>query len=299
MKKKLIASLAILPLLAALAGCSATNASAASGSTAAKTVTVKIGTTDSSADYWPVLEKKALAQGIDIKLVNFSDYNQANPALAQKQIDLNLFQHLQFLGTYNVSAGQDLTPIGATLIVPLGLYSTKYTSVKDIPKGGTIAIPNDPANLARGLNVLKSAGLVTFKGNPTQPTQADIDPAKSRVTVTLVDASQTVASLPSVAGSIINNNFVQDAKIDPKSALYKDDPSSPAAQPYINTFVSRAADKNNKTFAEIVKLYHSPDVLALVEKQSKNTAVIVKNVSNAELQSVLDTVEKNIKASKK
>jgi ABC-type metal ion transport system substrate-binding protein len=156
MKKKLIASLAILPLLAALAGCSATNASASSGSTAGKTVTVKIGTTDSSADYWPVLEKKALAQGIDIKLVNFSDYNQANPALTQKQIDLNLFQHLQFLGTYNVSAGQDLTPIGATLIVPLGLYSTKYTSVKDIPKGGTIAIPNDPANLARGLNVLKS-----------------------------------------------------------------------------------------------------------------------------------------------
>jgi D-methionine transport system substrate-binding protein len=293
MKKKLLAGLAMIPAIALLAGCASSPASGA----ASAPVTVKIGVADASSDYWPLLEKKALANGIDIKLVNFSDYNQANPALAQKQTDLNLFQHLQFLGTYNVTAHQNLTPIGATLVVPLGLYSTKYTSLKQIPKGGVVAIPNDPANLARGLNVLKAAGLVSFTGSPDQPTQADIDASKSRVTVTLVDAAQTVASLPSVAGAIINNNFVQDAKIDPKSALYKDDPSSPSAQPYINTFVSRAADKNNKTFAEIVRLYHSAEILKAVEASSKGTAVIVEGVSNAELQKVLDRVEKNIKAS--
>jgi D-methionine transport system substrate-binding protein len=295
MNKKLLAGLAIVPLLALLAACAS---APASGSVAAKVVTVKIGTTDASSDYWPILQKAAKAKGINIETVNFSDYNQANPALAQKQIDLSLFEHLQFLGTYNTSAHQDLAPIGATLIVPLGLYSQKYKSVSEIRKGDTIAIPNDPANLARGLNVLKSAGLVTFKGNPAQPTQADIDAAKSKVTVTLVDASQTVASLPSVAGAIINNNFVQDAKIDPKSALYKDDPSSPAAQPYINTFVSRAADKNNPTFAEIVKLYHTKPVLDAVEASSKNTAVVVKNVSNADLEAILARVEKNITSKK-
>jgi D-methionine transport system substrate-binding protein len=294
MNKKLLAGLAIVPLLALLAACASTPAS---GSTASKVVTVKIGTTDASADYWPILEKAAKAKGINIETVNFSDYNQANPALAQKQIDLSLFEHLQFLGTYNVAANQNLTPIGATMIVPLGLYSQKYKSLSAIPKGSTIAVPNDPANLARGLNVLKSAGLIKFNGNPSQPTQADIDTAKSKVTVTLVDASQTVASLPSVAGAIINNNFVQDAKIDPKSVLYQDNPSSPAAQPYINTFVSRAADKNNPTFAEIVKLYHTKPVLDAVEASSKGTGVVVKGVSNAELASILAKVEKNIRAS--
>jgi D-methionine transport system substrate-binding protein len=32
-----------------------------------------------------------------VQLVNFTDYNQPNPALAQKQLQLNEFQHLQYL----------------------------------------------------------------------------------------------------------------------------------------------------------------------------------------------------------
>lgn len=69
-----------------------------SSSEAAKRVSVKIGTTEQAAPYWSVLKKAAAKEGIDITVVGFSDYTQANPALSTKQIDLNLFQHLQFLG---------------------------------------------------------------------------------------------------------------------------------------------------------------------------------------------------------
>ena len=80
--------------------------------------------------------------------MNFSDYSQPNIALSQGQIDANLFQHLQFLGEYNTGADDDLTPINATQIVPLGLYSQKHPSVADIPQGGEIAIPSNPSNQA-------------------------------------------------------------------------------------------------------------------------------------------------------
>jgi len=123
-------------------------------------VTVKIGTTEASADYWPILIKLAAAQGIDIQTVNFGDYTQANPALSQGQLDLNLFQHLLYLASFNVSTNDTLTPIGSTVVVPLGVYSQKHTSLDQIPQGGQVTIPNDPTNQARALLVLQQAGLI-------------------------------------------------------------------------------------------------------------------------------------------
>lgn len=261
-------------------------------SAAASLTTVTIGTTEAAADYWPPLQALATQNGIDLQVVNFSDYTQANPALAQQQIDLNLFQHLQFLAEYNVSDAKTLTPIGSSVVVPLSLYSRKHTNVAQIPQGGTIAIPNDATNQARALLVLQQAKLLTLKGGGTSlSTPADIDAAASKVKVTPVDAAQTVAALPSVDGSIVNNNFALDATLDPKSALFSDDPNTPAAEPYINVFVARAEDKDNPTYATIVRLYHDPSVEAAVKAQSKDTAVLVDRPA-ADLQRILAGLEK-------
>ncbi|MFZ2624670.1 MAG: MetQ/NlpA family ABC transporter substrate-binding protein [Propionibacterium sp.] len=262
------------------------------------TVTVKIGVTDGAQNHWTILKQKAAAEGINVETVNFSDYTQANPALSQKQLDLNEFQHLLYLANYNVSNNDTLVPIGSTFIVPLPLYSQKHTSLDEIPQGGKIAIPNDPTNQARALLVLQSAKLISLKnGGTVFSTPADIDTANSKVTVTPVDAAQTVAALPSVDGSIVNNNFAADAKLDPTKALYKDDPSSASAEPYINAFVARAADKDNPTYQKIVKLYHDPEVLAAAKSDSKDTAVTVDRPAS-DLQSILDGLQTKVKDSK-
>jgi len=267
-----------------------------SGAATAKSVTVKIGTTEASSPYWAVLKKEAAKEGIDIQTVNFRDYTQANPALADGQLDLNLFQHLQFLANYDVQAKQNLVPIGATLVVPLPLYSTKHTSLDDIPQGGTIAIPNDPTNQARALLVLQKAGLLKLKnGGSTLATPADIDAAASKVTVIPVDAAQTAPALSSADGAIINNNYALTAGIDPKSALFQDDPKSETAEPYINAFVARAKDKDNPTYLKIAKLYHTKAVTDAVLAESKNTAVIV-NRPESDLIGILDDLKKTIEA---
>ncbi|GHB72125.1 putative ABC-type transporter, periplasmic component [Streptomyces viridiviolaceus] len=259
-------------------------------------VTVKIGTTDQSSDFWPVLTRRAAEEGIDIKLVNFTDYTQANPALSQKQIDLNLFQHLLFLANHNVANGDNLTPIGSTVVVPLSLYSKKHTAVQEIPEHGRVAIPNDPTNQARALLVLQQAGLLKLKnGGSVLSTPADVDTAASKVTVTPVDASQTVASLPSVDAAVINNNFALDAKLDPSKALYGDDPSKPEAEPYINVFAARSADKNNPTYLKIAKLYHEAAVKKAATDASKGTAVIVDR-PQADLEGILASLEKTVRA---
>ncbi|AGW41789.1 ABC-type transport systems, periplasmic component [Leifsonia xyli subsp. cynodontis DSM 46306] len=271
---------------------------AGSSNAAGSTVTVRIGTTEQAAPYWPILKKKAAENGIDLQVVGFRDYTQANPALANGQLDLNLFQHLQFLANYDVQSAQNLVPLASTLVVPLPLYSKKYASVDAIPRGSEVAIPNDPTNQARALLVLQKAGLLTLKGGgSTLATPADIAAAASTVTVTPVDAAQTAPALDSAAAAIVNNNFALTAGLDPKKVLFQDDPASETAEPYINAFVVRAADKDNKTYLKVAELYHTKAVQDAVLAESKNTAVIVQK-PQSQLIAILDRLKKSIEAAK-
>lgn len=269
-----------------------------SADAAGKTVTVKIGTTEQAAPYWPILKQEAAKQGIDIQVVGFRDYTQANPALADGQLDLNLFQHLQFLANYDVQSKQDLVPIASTLVVPLPLYSKKFTSLAALPKGAQVAIPNDPTNQARALLVLQKAGLLKLKdGGDTLATPADVVAAESKVAVIPVDAAQTAPALDSADAAIVNNNFALTAGLDPKSALFQDDPESATAEPYINAFVAREKDKGNATYLKVAELYHSKAVQDAVLADSKNTAVIVQK-PQADLIAILDRLKKTIEAAK-
>ncbi|MFP7761339.1 MetQ/NlpA family ABC transporter substrate-binding protein [Marisediminicola sp. LYQ85] len=262
----------------------------------AEPTVVRIGVSDESLPYWAILQEKAADENITIETVNFTDYLQPNPALADDQVDLNAFQHLRFLAQHRVDTGDDLVPIASTIIVPLGLYSERWESVDEIPEGGEIAIPNDPSNQARALFVLEAAGLVTLTGDEFAPTPADIDTEASRVSVITVDAAQTALSLPSVDGSIINNNFAKDADIDPNSAIFADDPSSAGAQPYINLIVARADEADDPVFERVAELYHDPEVLDSVVESSEGTAVVVEGFSVEDLRDLLAEIETEITA---
>jgi D-methionine transport system substrate-binding protein len=255
---------------------------------------IKIGVVGASDPYWDDYVAAAEDAGISIELVDFTDYAQPNPALTEGDLDLNQFQHIIYLAQYNTSAGEDLTPIGATAIYPLGLYSTQYESVEDIPDGETVAIPNDASNLARALLVLQSAGLVELQdgGSPFSTIDDVLD--TSRVEVTTLEAALTPTSLPDVAAAIINNDFVEDAGLTFEEAIATDDPADPSAQPYINIFAARAEDKDNETYNRLVEIFQTtPAVTDGLLEVSGNTAVLAQTPV-AELEESLATVESQI-----
>ncbi|SKC41035.1 MetQ/NlpA family ABC transporter substrate-binding protein [Krasilnikoviella flava] len=257
--------------------------------------TLRIGVVGASDDKWAVFQEQAEAEGLTIELVDLQDYTQANPSLSQGELDANQFQHLQFLAGYNVDADDDLTPIGATAVYPLGLYSEKHDSLEQIPAGGEVAVPNDPTNLARALLVLQDAGLIELKdGGSAVSTEADVLPS-SKVTVTPVAAEQTPIQLKSVDASIVNNDFLADSGLDPDSALFQDDPDSKAAEPYINVWVARAEDSDDPDLKKLVEISHSDEVVAAEKKQSGGTAVIKDN-SPEELQEILSGLEDDIRS---
>jgi D-methionine transport system substrate-binding protein len=254
--------------------------------------TVRIGVTDASQPYWKTyadLAKQRL--NVTVKLVNFNDYSQPNPALKETQLDLNEFQHIQYLANYNVTAHDSLQPIGATAVYPLPLYSLNYTSVTALPADAKVAVPNDAINEARGLLVLQSAGLLTLKnGGSAFSSTSDI--ATKKVDVVALDASQTAGALKSgsVAAAIVNNNYATSAGLPSSAAVFQDDPASASAAPYVNIFVARAADKDNPTYLKLAELYHDTAVEQGVQQSNGGTAIFRK-VAPAELQSLLTTVQ--------
>jgi D-methionine transport system substrate-binding protein len=290
---RILAALATVPLLAGLAACAAPAAGDGGDDV------VKIGVVGKSDPQWAAFEEAAADEGITIELVDFADYAQPNPATTEGELDLNQFQHIVYLADYNVSAGEDLAPIGATAIYPLGLYSTKYDSVDDIPAGETVAVPNDASNQARALLVLQSAGLVELKSGGTIFSDlADIDEAESKVKVTALEASLTPTSLPDVAAAVINNDFVADAGLSFEDAIAQDDPTDPNALPYVNIFASRAEDTDNETHLKLVEIFQTdPEVQAGLIEASGGTAVPV-TTSVQDLEDSLAKVEADTTSAK-
>lgn len=254
--------------------------------------TVTIGVVGASEPYWKIYEEAAEKEGIDVEIVDFTDYAQPNPALSNGDLDLNVFQHLVYLADYNVASDDDLTPIGSTAIYPLGLYSTEYDSPEEIPDGSTIIVPQDASNQARGLIVLQNQGLIELKSGGTIFSDlADVDEAKSRVKVKALSAELTATALEDEAGAIVNNDFVEKSGLSFDEALATDDPSEPSTAAYVNVFVARAADKDDETYRKLVEIYQDTKAVTdSLQDVSGGSAILLKTPAG-ELEDTLADAE--------
>jgi D-methionine transport system substrate-binding protein len=301
-KKRGILAASIAAIALVITGCSAPAAdtSGSSGkSDDSQRETVKIGVVGASDDYWQTFVQAAADEDITVELVDFADYNQPNPALSEGDIDLNQFQHIVYLADYNIANNDDLVPVGSTAIYPLAVFSTKHKRLDEIPDGGKIAIPSDPTNRARSLNVLESAGLIKLKSGGTLfSTPSDIDTADSKVKVIEVDASFTAASLSDVDGAVVNNDFVTKAGLKFADALYQDNPEDEAAKYFVNVFTARAEDADNPTHKKLIEIYqNNKEVQAGVLANSGDSAIMVETPA-AELQTYLKNAEDQVRKNK-
>ena len=160
----LLVGLLLVFILVLSAGCGGKSepAKPATASTADKPLKVGV-TAGPHAQILEVVKKVAEKDGLKIQIVEFSDYIQPNVALNQGDIDLNSFQHLPYLENMIKDRKYDLVMLAKTITFPMGVYSKKIKSVKELKDGALIAIPNDPTNGGRALALLEKAGLLKLK----------------------------------------------------------------------------------------------------------------------------------------
>lgn len=242
----------------------------------AEAVTVKIGIIgDSKA--WTYVKEQAAKENITIELIKFTDYPQPNAALNAGEIDLNAFQHVIYLNKEIASQGYKLTPIGKTVIAPLGLYSKKIKKISEVKEGDIVAIPDDVTNGGRSLLLLQSQGLITVNpGAGFTPTLKDITANPKKLVIKEVIATNIPALLPDVAFAAINSGVAKDAKLIPsQDAFVLEQVSLTSDNPYINIIVARTADKDNKTYLRIVKLFQTDEVKKIIAEDYKGSQIPV------------------------
>ncbi|OZU89387.1 methionine ABC transporter substrate-binding protein [Virgibacillus indicus] len=286
MKKLWIFALAIALLL--LAACGSTSASSDD-----ETVKVTIGVNGSDGVQWPLLKEKAAEEGIEIELIEFQDYTLPNNALAQGDIDINAFQHIAFLGQYVKESGEDIVPIGSTMLAPIGMYSEKISDVSEIKEGDKIAIPDDPSNQARSLRLLESAELITLAedfgmfGDPSKIAENPLN-----LEIIPMTAQQTPRVLPDVTASVINNGVAGQAGFSPgEDPIYIEDAEGEATHPYVNIIAARGEDKDNETYKRIVELYQEEDIEQAIKDDTNGGSFLVK-LTQEQLDKAFEALKK-------
>ena len=219
----------------------------------AKNVEIKLGVVGSIyEDLWAPAQKALKAEGITLKIVQFSDYVTPNNALNNGEIDLNAFQHRIFLENDAGSHNYDIKLIGNTFIIPLNLYSSKVKSVAELKNGATIAIPNDVTNGGRAIKVLAAAGLIKLSANAGfNPTVADIVENPKNIVIKELAANTIPSALADVDAAIVNGNYALDFGIKTESAIFKD--TSVDEKQYWNLIAARNVDLKDPAKVEIFK----------------------------------------------
>lgn len=221
---------------------------------------IKIGATAGPhAQVVEAVAVEAKKQGLDIEVVEFSDYITPNAALADGSIQLNSYQHLPFLQNFNKGHNSDLVSIGESILMRMGVYSNKYSSLDDLPANAQVAIPNDPTNGGRGLLLLEDAGLITLKpGVGFTATLHDIVQNPKGLNFIEVEAAQLPRSLDDVDAAAITMNYVMSAGLNPKEqGLFLEAKDAPLA---VMVIAAREEDKANSTYQKIVSIFQSQPV---------------------------------------
>ena len=159
------------------------------------------------------MAKEILAeQGIDLEVVEFSDYVQPNLVTESGEVDANYFQHTPYLDSFNEENGTHLVSVGAVHYEPFGIYPGKSDDLANIADGATIAVPNDTTNEARALQLLAAQGLITVRdGAGLTATVNDITDNPHNLQIKEIEAAQLPRTVQDVDFAVINGNYAMEA----------------------------------------------------------------------------------------
>lgn len=270
---RLFSSVAVAAGLAlSLAGCQDKAPEAPAAGAAPKAAVLTIGVSPvPHADIVNFVAPTLKNQGIEVKVVEFSDYVQPNLSLADKELDANFFQHKPYLDEFAESRGLKLESLVAVHIEPMGVYSKSVKKVEDLAEGAKIAIPNDPTNGGRALKVLETAGLIKLKADAgILATPNDIVENPKKLSFLEIEAAQLPRALDDVAAAVINSNFALGANLNPtKDAIAIESKDSP----YANIVAIRAGESNREDLHKLKAVLTSPEVKKFLEDKFQGSVV--------------------------
>lgn len=267
---KTLSAAALALILAACGGqkdsAPAASAAASSANNGAEKKEIVFGTTVGDfgdmvkEQIQPELEKK----GYTVKLVEFTDYVRPNLALAEGELDINVFQHKPYLDDFKKEHNLDITEAFQVPTAPLGLYPGKLKSLEEVKDGSTVSAPNDPSNFARALVMLNELGWIKLKDgiNPLTASKADIAENLKNIKIVELEAAQLPRSRADVDFAVVNGNYAISSGMKLTEALFQE-PSFA----YVNWSAVKTADKDSQWLKDVTEAYNSDAFKAYAHKR--------------------------------
>jgi D-methionine transport system substrate-binding protein len=246
-------------LLGALPGLAAT----ARPARAETTTMLRIGVTAGPhAQILEAVRPVAARRGLDLRIIEFTDYITPDAALDAGELHANSYQHKPFLDQQVKDRGYRIESVGTTVNFPLGIYSRRWKRWEDVPPGAQIAIQNDPTNGGRSLLLLAEAGVIGLReGVGLLPTLRDVVRNPRNLRFVEIDAAQTPRALDDVDAAAVNTNFAIPAGLNPsRDALLHETPQSP----YVNVIAVRSVDRDKPWVSALLESYRSDGVKAFI-----------------------------------
>ena len=220
---------------------------------------LKVGATPvPHAELLNLVKEDLKTEGVDLKVVEFTDYVTPNLALAEGELDANFFQHFPYLEKFSSGRGLNLVSAGKIHVEPLGVFSQKIKDIKDLPNKATIAIPSDPSNGGRALILLHNSGVIKLN-DPTNlyVTEFDIVENPKKLKFKPIEAAQLPRVLPDVDAAVINGNYALEAGFSPvEDSLLLEG----AESPYANIIAVKSGDESKEDIQKLLKALQSKKV---------------------------------------
>lgn len=223
------------------------------------------------AELLEFVKPKLAAQGINLE-ITISDFSRdGNEAVDQGEYDANYFEHQPYLDSVKAEKGYDLANAGNIHVEPIGFYSKKWKSQKELPKNATFEIPNDVTNEYRALKILETAGYLKLKSGTKvgQATLRDVDKYLKPIKIVEIDGGQLIRDLPDFDGGVINTNKVLEAGIDTSTVFFREGKDSP----YANIIVTKSSRVKDPAIQALVKALRSEDVRKFIEQKYKGAVI--------------------------
>jgi D-methionine transport system substrate-binding protein len=209
------------------------------------------------------------AKGYDLQIVEFTDYVTPNIAVNEGELDANFFQHVPYLNEFNKNKNTDLVKTVNVHLEPMGLYSKKIKVLENLADGATIAVPNDPTNESRALDILVKQGLLKFKDVDFK-TVVDIIDNPKNLKIKELDAPQLPRVLDEVDAAIINTNYALAANLNPlKDAIVIESKDSP----YANIVAVKKGNENKDYIKALDAAINSEEIRKFIKEKYQGSIV--------------------------
>lgn len=276
--KKFSIALLLLAFSVLLAACGSGNDDSKSGEGEGKGDKIIIGASNVPhaeilEQAKPILEK----DGIELEIVTYTDYVVPNKALAQGELDANYFQHIPYLESQIKENDYDFVNAGGIHIEPIGVYSKKYKSLDELPKGAEIIMSSSVADHGRILTMLENQGLITLKEG-IDKTTATVDDITENPKELKFKTDVEAAMLPQIYNNedadaiLINSNYAIDAGLNPvEDSIAIEDADSP----YVNVIAVQSGDEESDKIKKLVEVLHSEEIQDFINKEYGGAVVPV------------------------